>query len=395
MKKIDLIIVPFHDYKKWINEGFRTRDAHLFEHFKNDKRINKILVVNRPVSLAEQILKRINWKTNIGEKIYEDDGVCIKEIEKNVYIVDTFVNDLFRVALEGKAWWNSAFRNEKVLNNIQNATEFIGMKDKYLLLQNPMSVGVIGNLNEKKVIFDAIDNWLCHPQMIKNKDMIKSNYEYIDKNADVICTVSDDLKRIFVDNKNINWVSNGVDKEFFAKGISNYGYEKDITIGYVGKIQERVDFKLIEECLSVFNMCKFKFVGPILSEKDKIDKIKEKYKNIEFIGDIHYENLPEEMKKIDIAIIPHKVNEFTNSMNPLKLYEYLASGKQVVTTNVAGCEDISKYVYISEDNEEFICNLGNAIDLYKSDIELGEKVYSTLKDEYTWEYKSDRILSLL
>ena len=29
MKKLNLILIPFHDYKKWISEGFRTRDAHL------------------------------------------------------------------------------------------------------------------------------------------------------------------------------------------------------------------------------------------------------------------------------------------------------------------------------------------------------------------------------
>ena len=37
---MDIIVFPFHDYKKWLNEGFRTRDAHLFEHFKK-RRVDK------------------------------------------------------------------------------------------------------------------------------------------------------------------------------------------------------------------------------------------------------------------------------------------------------------------------------------------------------------------
>ena len=40
---MDIVMVPFHDYKKWIKEGFRTRDSHLYQHFEQREDINKII----------------------------------------------------------------------------------------------------------------------------------------------------------------------------------------------------------------------------------------------------------------------------------------------------------------------------------------------------------------
>lgn len=57
---MNIIIQPFHDYKKWLAEGFRTRDSHIYESLKEDSRIEKILIINRPVSKAEVMLKKKN-----------------------------------------------------------------------------------------------------------------------------------------------------------------------------------------------------------------------------------------------------------------------------------------------------------------------------------------------
>ena len=63
---INVVMIPFHDYKKWKEEGFRTRDAHVCEHFSENGEVNKILVINRPTSLAEVMLKQKDWRTQNG-----------------------------------------------------------------------------------------------------------------------------------------------------------------------------------------------------------------------------------------------------------------------------------------------------------------------------------------
>lgn len=397
MTKIDLIIFPFHDYKKWIEEGFRTRDGHLYQNFKCDSRIGKILVVNRPTSLAEIILKRRKWAIDSKNIVYKDNKSQLCKVEENVYVLDTFLPHLFRVIIERKSWWDTCFRNESIINSINKSINIVGMNVKCALLQTPMAAGIIGKLEEDIIVFDAIDNWLEHPQMNKYEELINRNYQIIKENSNLIFTVSKNLKKLFDNKENVYWIPNGVDKDKFNISIkSNYGNcNSSYIIGYIGKIQDRIDFELVEYCIRSLPEHTFKFYGPILACKDKIKYLQKSYSNIEFLGDVHYDRLPEKIKEFDVCIIPHKVNEFTNSMNPLKLYEYVASGKQVITTNIAGTEDISQYVYIEENYEGFLDGIIRSIANIKNDNSISIKIANSLDDKHIWKSKSDAMINYI
>lgn len=148
----------------------------------------------------------------------------------------------------------------------------------------------------------------------------------------------------------------------------------------------------MECCLKKFADVNFVFLGPVYSQKERVKKLQQKYKNISFKGDIHYKMLPEEMQCFDIAIIPHKVDEFTNSMNPLKLYEYLAAGKPVVTTGVAGTKAISTYVRSADNYDAFIHEVEELIHENK-DIDPVE-VINSVPQECTWTSRTDAMIEL-
>lgn len=394
---MDIVMIPFHDCKKWMKEGFRTRDAHLAEHFCMDQRIGKILVINRPVSLAEVCFKRTGWKINAEkmEIVLKGKNFQITKLNHKLYCLDTFLPDFFKVAKQKKLWWSSAFENKFVLDTIQKAVKYLKLEDSILLLQNPMAVNVIKAMNYKCFAFDAIDNWLYHSQMSSNHSVIKDNYQYIEENADVIFTVSHALTKLFKENKNVYWVANGVDIDFFTSGFSNHVPGTPITVGYIGKIQERVDFELVEACLKKFSNIQFVFMGPVYSQKKIIKRLQKNYSNLLFTGDIHYKNLPQAMKKIDLAIIPHRVDDFTESMNPLKLYEYLAAGKPVVSTRVAGISDISPYVYSAGSYDEFIAELSNTAAMAEQGKLNPQTIAESIPAECSWTYRCDEIINIL
>ena len=203
-EKIDLIVVPFHDYKKWIKEGFRTRDAHLFEQFKKNKNVNKILVINRPMSLLEMILKRCSWKTKVGKKIAGNKIWQLNKVTEKVFCLDIFSFSIIKVMIQRKKWWNTIFFNKKVIEIINLSLEFLNMNNRVLFLENPMAVGLVNHIGEKIFAFDSIDNWLYHPQMHQIKSIIEKNYKFIGENADIIFTVSKSLHVYFSKiNKNV------------------------------------------------------------------------------------------------------------------------------------------------------------------------------------------------
>jgi len=396
---LDLVVFPMHDWKKYESEGFRTRDAHLIQHFAVNDRVNKILVINRPMSLTEMMIKRMDWKINSGDVVYKNNFTQLSKIDEKTYVLDIFVFDTISVLLQRKNWWYSVFKKRKVIEAIKKAIETINISDSTFLIQNPMAVEVVKAIDHKFFIFDAIDNWLHHPQMKSNKNIVANNYEYIKNSADVIFTVSKSLQDFFMkDRKDVYWVSNGVDKNYFRNAVKNYAIKDndcEVVVGYVGKIQERVDIELVDYLCENLPDFKFIFLGPILSKKREFINLSKKYDNLKFLGDIHYNQLPQQMKNIDIAIIPHKVNEFTNSMNPLKLFEYLASGKPVITTGVAGTEDVSEYIYLANSKDEFVKTIKDvSIKIINGKIS-AENVVKSVDDKWLWDKKTNEIIDII
>jgi glycosyltransferase involved in cell wall biosynthesis len=388
---MDIIIAPFHDYKKWINEGFRTRDAHLCQHFERNDSVRHILVINRPVSIAESIILRKKWKIGNGTVEYRDHCSQLCKMSDSVWCVDFFLPDFISVIRYRKAWWYLAYKREIIINEINKAIRYLKLENSVLILQNPMAVGLIGTINYRFLVFDAIDNWTLHPQM-PNKDLIRQNYNLIDNKADLIIVVSDSLKQIF-NNQNVVWIANGVDVEKFRSIVSTYSFGDRIRVGYIGKIQDRVDFDLVEKLLIDHPDIEYIFVGPVYSQKSRIRKMKAKYANIVFKGDVHYGLLLKELRNIDIAIIPHVVDDFTDSMNPIKIYEYLAAGKQVVSTRVAGTENFEGAIYIAEDYENFSRYIGLCVDNLKKEKDLSVSISNIITYEYSWENRAQAIIS--
>ena len=385
---MDVIMIPFHDYKKWEDEGFRTRDAHLYEHFCSSDRVGTILVINRPTSFAELILKRRSWHTKSGEIVYKRGGVCLTKKNETSYCLDILLPDTLKVLLQKKSWWFTAFQYPKVIGEINAAIQYLGLSEPVLLLQNPMAIGTVSGVSHGKFVFDAIDNWLYHPQM-KDKQLIKKNYKYVETHADLIMTVSEALAEFFSGNGNVKWHPNGVDINYFKDAFTG---GNNNCVGYVGKIQDRVDLDLVEKCLKAMPDTEFVFLGPVYSQNNRIKQLCDRYKNIRFAGDIHYSELPKAMKRFCAAIIPHKVDRFTDSMNPLKLYEYLAAGKQVVTTPIAGVDGISKYVYAANDSDGFIRLIQSALNNLEEKKVTSAEITKTIPEECTWKYRTECIL---
>ena len=229
----NFVIQPFHDFRKWEIEGYRTRDAHFFEHLRNREDVDKLIVINRPLSLAERIIKRKSKKYDVGRLIFSSAHFEITQIDSKVYIFDFYVNDLLSVIIQKRKWWDSILRTEEIQNNIIFGLNQVGIDSYILFLQNPLSVALTLRLNPQMLVFDVIDNWLEHEQMKDIKDVLSKNYQEVDKNADLIISVSGRNKKLFPQNKNFHEITNGVDLDKFNVGNDR---KAENIIGYVGKI---------------------------------------------------------------------------------------------------------------------------------------------------------------
>jgi hypothetical protein len=79
----------------------------------------------------------------------------------------------------------------------------------------------------------------------------------------------------------------------------------------------------------------------------------ERVPNIHLLGPRPYDQVPAYMQHADVVIIPHLVNSFTESLDPIKAYECVAAGRPTVSTPVAGFRQLGPPVVIA-DRDAFV-----------------------------------------
>lgn len=387
---MNIVIIPFHDWRKIIKEGFRTRDAHFIEVLSNEVKHKKI-IINRPISLLEIVIKKKRKKIK-GEIVYRNGGFSLYRIQENTYLIDFVSKDIFKHLIQQYKWYIINYSNIKYVAFIQNCLSILNMKNYCLLNQNVFAYKLTEKLEPNIQVFDAWDNFTKFKVYESIKEEIEYAYRSLSKNSNLWITNAKE-NIIFFNNKfnpkSIRLVSNGVDLKRFVYKKQNYIPDdlsriKKPIVGFGGKITQLLDTELINNILRDTPDVSFVFVGQLL-DKDVFKKIS-KQPNFHYLGDKHYDLYPNYVKNFDICIVPYVTKEEQKSgANSIKVYEYLATGKKVVGTFGNGLEDLEEYLYLVKNSSQFSRELQDTKN-EKNKINL---------DYHSWENKVRSLIELI
>lgn len=178
------------------------------------------------------------------------------------------------------------------------------------------------------------------------------------KKVDQVIVTSTALQRA---KKSLNpacvLVKNGVDLDRFQS--QDITKTKNKVIGYVGAIDDRLDYELIAQTATAFPECEIQMVGPVVSEiaTQRLSGLK----NVRFMGSFPQEQVPGKIKNMDLCLIPFRKTALTKAIYPLKVNEYLAMGKPVVTTDFADLSDFESIIAIASTADDFTEAIGMAM----------------------------------
>ena len=168
------------------------------------------------------------------------------------------------------------------------------------------------------------------------------------------------------ENTQRNTEENSIDKKQLNASLSSsvkssvssvamHGAWARPVFGYTGSLHaERIDMELVERLAREFPHGTVALVGPQYFTDDSLARLLEKYPNIQAPGAIAYSQIADVMANFDVCIVPHLRSEFVESLNPIKLWEFLACGKPIVATDVAGFRDFPRLVRLASDAPAFL-----------------------------------------
>jgi len=186
----------------------------------------------------------------------------------------------------------------------------------------------------KPLVFDCCDDFAAFGPK-RNTEIDRLQYK-LAKKADLIWTTSHKLYDYWhkqFPNKTY-LIPNGADVQHFASSVG-FSPEpnrpllagRSAIVGYCGAIASWFDFRLVIEVAERLPGLQFVLVGPVYSKSRYVWP-----DNVTLLGPKAYAELPLIMKQFDCCIIPFIVNDLTKATNPIKLFEYFAAGKPVVST---------------------------------------------------------------
>jgi len=153
-------------------------------------------------------------------------------------------------------------------------------------------------------------------------------------------------------------VPNGVDFRSFSTPVIEPVDMHSIPhprIGYVGIIKNQLDIPLLVTLARRHRNWSFVFVGPensLGTYENLIRELKSR-PNVYFLGRKSVQDLPGYVQHMDVCMLCYKVDDYTNFIYPLKLHEYLASGRPVVGSPIRSLMEFSDVVRLARTPEEW------------------------------------------
>ncbi len=232
---------------------------------------------------------------------------------------------------------------------------------------NP-SVGnrMVGRLEEKLLVYYCYDEIAAAPWIKKHG--AREERKFLEM-VDLVITSSDPLqeKKSKI-NPECYVVKNGVNYELFSQKVEHRkinpaGYKA--VVGYLGTVGNRLDYQLLKAVAVANQDLFFAFVGRINSKVP--EKIFSDLSNVRLYGPQAPAELAQWVHSFDVGVIPFLKNELTAAIYPLKINEYLAQGKPVITTSFADLSDFQSEIYIADTPTAFSSAIRAAIEQNNND----------------------------
>jgi len=273
------------------------------------------------------------------------------------------------------------FNRWSIVKTVKKNLKKLRFRNYLLITTLPTVSDFLEMINPRFSIYYCVDDFTLWPGVYGN--LIRELEERLLSQVDLVIATSDNLMNTRKGNKNeTKLLTHGVDRMHFS-GKDQNKMDKRINkvIGYFGLVDERCDMELLTSIVRELNNFKFTLIG----ERRVPTRNLRGMKNVNLLGKVSYDILPQYLKDIDVFILPYKINELTKSINPLKLKEYLSTGKPVIATPIPEVLKLSKYLTIASTSDEF----------KKAILEIDQNEYATdpnlsaFLSEESWDSKAE------
>jgi len=216
----------------------------------------------------------------------------------------------------------------------------------------PNACDYVDAVPSQRIVYYCVDDFSEWPGLDQAL-VLEMEEKLIDK-ADIFIATSQRLyERLAKTGKPTHLLSHGVDIDLFSSNASVehalLGEIPNPRIGYFGLFDERSDQTLIAKLASKMPGVSFVIAGRVETSVDRLSTLE----NVHFLGPIDYFNLPSLIKGLRVLFMPYRVDRLSESLSPLKLKEYMATGLPVISTPISAALEVRDKICVAESQDDW------------------------------------------
>jgi teichuronic acid biosynthesis glycosyltransferase TuaH len=292
-----------------------------------------------------------------------------------------------------------------LLINEKNISKLIKKYNIDIVINASVFFYSVKKSDEITYIYDVVDDHFrghagnFSPAMAdKIKTFIEAEMESADYILSVTNSLGDYIEKTF--NKHSIWYPNGANIESFhsvSKDLiktfrNKHTKNGNYIIGYIGNLRD--SYTGLSFLLSFFRLAfkknsnlRLLLVGPTSEEQKKLIS---KTLGVIYLGHLPPSQMPLIFNSIDLGVLPFEKTPFTEYALPIKIIEYGAAKKHVISTELIGVNEAKMpYVHITERTEQkWVDKLEQVMKLSWQDS------YDKRVDDFSWNKVARKIEEL-
>ncbi len=211
-------------------------------------------------------------------------------------------------------------------------------------------------------VYDVTDDWASARRPAAEHLRVVAQEDRLLATAREVTVCSPALAERKGGARQVTLVTNGVDVDAYRRPLPR---PADLPAGpvavYVGTLhRDRLDVDLCVRTQAALDAdARLVLVGPVALERTDVERLRDA--GVVLLGPRPFTDVPAYLQHATVLVVPHVVDGFTDSLDPIKLYEYRAVGRPVVTTGVAGFRDAGGPAVTVADGAAFAAAVRQAV----------------------------------
>jgi glycosyltransferase involved in cell wall biosynthesis len=271
----------------------------------------------------------------------------------------------------------------------------LSMNNPLVWVACPAACDVAIKMKKSQLVYQRTDIYEHYPNV--DVDIIKTYDQKLKTHADLTVFVNQQLYEAEADQcRQSLYLDHGVDYDYFSQAQDDPSIPEDIKeipgpiIGFFGSINGHVtvDVPLIEQVADLLPEMSLVLIGKPHSDCSKLFA----RSNVYWLGQKDYSEIAHYGKCFDVAMMPWQQNDWISGCNPIKLKEYLALGKPIVSTSFSELLHYRDVVYEATSAVEFAQRVKQAL---AEDSQQRLEARRNRVRTFTWDVKAQEVMTKL